>query len=152
MWSALHLESVVPLLAAGLFGVVSGFNDGGNLMGSFTSGRVITPRVAAVLLLVALAGPVILGTAVARTVGSNVIDLRGQGPLGFAIITLSPLCVVLLSWRFGIPTSMTLALVGAMLGWVLVVGGQRAIHREGVERVLLGIPISVLGGAERAVE
>ena len=142
----MNLEAIGPLVAASMFGLVSGFNDGGNLMGSFTSGRVISPRAAALLLLVSLAGPLALGTAVARTVGTNVIDLRAQGELGYVLITLSPLCVVLVSLWFGIPTSMTLALVGAMLGWVLIGGGHDAIHWSGVARVLIGIPISVLGG------
>lgn len=142
----MNLADAVPLLAAAAFGLVSGFNDGGNLMASFTSGRFISPRTAAVLLIASAAGPVVIGTAVAQTVGTNVIDLRGQGELGFALITVAPLSVVLLSWRFGIPTSMTLALVGAMLGWVLVEGRLEAIHWHGVARVLLGMPISVVAG------
>lgn len=137
---------MAPLAAAGAFGLVSGFNDGGNLMASFTSGRLITPRVAALLLLVALAGPLALGTAVAQTVGRNIIDLRGQGEFAYVLIMLSSLVVVLLSWRVGVPTSMTLALVGAMLGWVAASGELEEIHWRGVARILLGIPISVLGG------
>ena len=137
---------MAPLAAAGLFGLVSGFNDGGNLMASFTSGRLITPRVAALLLPVSVAGPLVLGTAVAQTVGTNVIDLRGQGGLDFVLITLSSISVVLLSWRFGVPTSMTLALVGAMLGWVAVNGQLGLIHWGGVARILFGMPISVFGG------
>ena len=129
-----------------MFGLVSGFNDGGNLMASFTSGRLLTPRVAALVLVVAAAGPLIVGTAVAQTVGTNVIDLRGQGERDFVLITLAPLSVVLISWRFGIPTSMTLALVGAMLGWVLTAGEHGVIHWGGVVRVLIGMPISVLLG------
>ena len=143
---SLNLEAIAPLIAASMFGLVSGFNDGGNLMASFTSGRIISPRIAALLLVVSLAGPLALGTAVAQTVGTNVIDLRDQGELSYVLITLSPLCVVLVSLMFGIPTSMTLALVGAMLGWVLVGGGQDAIHWSGVARVLIGMPISVLAG------
>lgn len=142
----MSLLALAPLVAACAFGLVSGFNDGGNLLASFTSGRVITPSMAAVLLLFALAGPVILGTAVARTIGTNVIDLGGQGELGYVLIVISSLSVVLLSWRFGIPTSMTLALVGGMLGWVLASGGRSQIHWEGVARVLIGMPVSVIGG------
>jgi len=41
---------------------------------------------------------------------------------------------------------MTLALVGAMLGWVAASGRLGLIHWNGVARILLGIPISVLGG------
>jgi PiT family inorganic phosphate transporter len=142
----LTLEAAAPLVAACTFGLVSGFNDGGNLLASFTSGRVITPPMAAVLLLVSLAGPVVLGTAVARTIGTNVIDLSAQSELGYVLIVVSPLLVVLLSWRFGIPTSMTLALVGGMLGWVLASGGRSPVHWAGVARVLIGMPVSVLGG------
>jgi PiT family inorganic phosphate transporter len=138
--------TLAPFVAACAFGLISGFNDGGNLLASFTSGRVISPPTAAVLLLVSLAGPVILGTAVARTIGGNVIDLSGQGELGYVLIVLSPLSVVLLSWRFGIPTSMTLALVGGMLGWALASDGRSQIHWGGVGRVLIGMPVSVLGG------
>jgi inorganic phosphate transporter, PiT family len=142
----LSFEVLPALAAACLFGLVSGFNDGGNLLASFTSGRIITPPVAALLLLAALAGPFVLGTAVARTIGTNVIDLGAQGELGYVLIVASPLSVVLLSWRFGIPTSMTLALVGAMLGWVLASPGRADVHWGGVARVLLGMPVSVLGG------
>jgi PiT family inorganic phosphate transporter len=78
-------------------------------------GRAITVALLGVAVLLLPAA----GTAVAQTVGSNVIDLRGQGELSYVLITLSPLCVVLLSLTFGIPTSMTLALVGAMLGGLL---------------------------------
>src|SRR6267154_1137059 len=137
---------LAPLLAACAFGLVSGFNDGGNLLASFTSGRVISLPMAALLLLVCLLGPLVLGTAVARTIGTNVIDLGGQGELGFVLIVASGLSVVLLSWRFGIPTSMTLALVGGMLGWALTSGGRSVVHWDGVARVLIGMPVSVLGG------
>src|SRR6267154_873499 len=137
---------LAPLLAACAFGLVSGFNDGGNLLASFTSGRVITPPMAALLLLVCLLGPLVLGTAVARTIGTNVIDLGGQGELGFVLIVASGLSVVLLSWRFGITTSMTLALVGGMIGWALASGGRSVILWSGVGRVLIGMPVSVLGG------
>jgi PiT family inorganic phosphate transporter len=34
-----------------------------------------------------------------------------------------------------------------MLGWVLVAGGQGVIHWAGVARILIGMPLSVLGGA-----
>lgn len=138
--------SAAPLLAATLFGIVSGFNDGGNLIGSFTSGTVISPRGASVLLLASLGGPILIGTAVAQTVAHNVIDLRAQGELGFVLITLAPLAVVLFSWRLGIPSSMTLALVGAMVGWVLVAAPHLSIHWDGVTRVIIGMPVSVIAG------
>src|SRR5579864_9772708 len=107
---------------------------------------VISPRAATVILLASLSGPIVIGTAVAQTLAHNVIDLRGQGELGFVLITLSPLAVVLFSWRFGIPSSMTLALVGSMLGWTLAAAQHSVIHWQGVARVLVGMPLSVIAG------
>jgi PiT family inorganic phosphate transporter len=142
----MNLLSSTALGTACLYGVVSGFNDGGNLLASFTSGRVISPRLAAILLIAALSGPFLMGYAVAATVAANVIDLEGQGPFGFASLGLVAIGVVLFSWRLGIPTSMTLALVGSMIGWVIGGGGRSTIHWQGVARVLVGMPVSVLGG------
>jgi len=95
-------------------------------------------------------GPVLLGTAVAQTVGANIIDLVAQGGLGFVLITLVSVGVVLLSWGLRIPTSMTLALVGAMVGWALASGAPNRIHWQGLSRVLVGMPVSVLAGGTLA--
>lgn len=131
------------------YGVVSGFNDGGNLLASFTSARVIRPRGAFLLLLAVPLGPLLLGTTVARTVGRGIIDLPAQGQLGFVLITLTAITVVLISWRLRVPTSMTLALVGAMVGWAVIDGDAR-IRWSGVARVLIGMPLSVLAGGALA--
>ena len=140
------MDGLILLAVACVYGFVSGFNDGGNLLASFTAGRVISPRLAALLLLTVVAGPALLGTADAHTIGTSVIDLRAQGQVGFTLLTLTSLAVVLLSWRLRIPTSMTLALVGAMLGWVLGGGDADGIVWSGVARVGLGMPLSVLAG------
>ena len=134
------------LLAACIFGLVSGFNDGGNLLASFASGRVITPRRGVALLLFALPGAAVVGPRVAQTVGINIIDLLAQGRSGFISMIVVSLAVVLLSWRMSIPTSMTLALVGAMIGWAAT-GPHSTIHWWGVGRALIGMPISIVAGA-----
>jgi inorganic phosphate transporter, PiT family len=138
--------SIALILLACLYGVVSGLNEGGNLLASFTAGRVISPRAAAALLLLVVLGPLVLGSDVARTISSDVIDLARQDALGFTAIVSISLGVVLVSWLLRVPTSMTLALVGAMLGWVLADASGAVIHWVGVTRVLVGMPVSVLGG------
>lgn len=132
------------------FGIVSGFNDGGNLLASFTAGRVITPRAAWALLLLSVTGPMIVGTQVARTVGLSVVDLPAQGVGAFVSITAVAIGVVLWSWRMRIPTSMTLALVGSMVGWVLLDTRHSAIRWSGVAKVLVGMPVSVVAGVASA--
>jgi len=145
----MNVSSVALIGVATVYGLMSGFNDGGNLLASFTAGRVISPRLALVLLGPAVLGPLLVGTGVARTVGISVVDLGAQGPIGFALITLVSLFVVMVSWSLRVPTSMTLALVGAMLGWVLI-DGLQSVRWAGVARVLVGMPVSVLGGGALA--
>ena len=146
----MRTEEIGLLAVPCSYGIASGFNDGGNLLASFTSGRVLTPRAAAALLLLVGAGPLLLGTQVARTIGLSVIDLAHQGTGAFVLITTVSVAVVLGSWRLRVPTSMTLALVGAMVGWALLDKRHAAIHWPGVARVLVGIPASVLAGASLA--
>jgi inorganic phosphate transporter, PiT family len=127
-----------------IFGVVAGFNDGGSLLASFTSGRVISPRSAALLLLVVPLGPLVVGTAVAETIGRSIIDLPSLGPITFIGVVGVAIVVVLISWGLRAPTSMTLALVGSMVGWALAAGVE--VRWAGVSRVVIGIPLSVFGG------
>lgn len=141
----------MTLQAAGLvavscaYGVGSGFNDGGNLLASFTSGSRISSRAALLLLLFVPAGAVLIGSPVARTIGGSIIDLPAQGAVGFTLIVTVSLAVVWLSWRLVIPTSMTLALVGAMLGWAII-GTGSGVRWAGAGRVLAAMPISIVAG------
>ena len=138
-------DLATPAVAAALlYGLISGFNDGGSLLASFTSGRVISPRLAVLLFAFVPLGPLVIGTAVARTVGVSVIDLPAQGAGGFMTVVLVAVGVVLVSWGARIPTSTTLALVGSMLGWAAA--GHGAVHWPGVWRVVVGMPLSVLLG------
>lgn len=138
-WTATGLLGV-----ACTFGLVAGFNDGGSLLASFTSGRVISPRSAVLLLLAVPLGPLVVGTAVAQTIGVSIVDLPGLGAGAFVGIVGVSMLVVMASWGLRVPTSMTLALVGAMVGWAL--GGGDPVQWRGVARVLVGIPLSVIGG------
>ncbi len=129
------------------YGVGSGFNDGGNLLASFTSGRRISSRAALLLLLFVPAGAVLIGSPVAQTIGSSIIDLPAQGAVGFTLIVTVSLAVVWLSWRLVIPTSMTLALVGAMLGWAIIgAGAGSGVRWAATARVLAAMPISIVAG------
>lgn len=137
---------LVLLIAPCAYGLVCGFNDGGSLLGSFMAGRVISPRAAMALLLLTALGPLLVGTQVARTVAFSIIDLTAEGIAGYCLITAVCLVVVVVSWSFRVPTSVTLALAGSMVGWALA-GDVARIHWPGVLRVVLGTPISVLAGA-----
>lgn len=77
----MNVSSLALIGVAILFGLLSGFNDGSNLLASFTAGRAISSRLALALLGPTMLGPLLAGTGVALTVGISVVDLGAQGPL-----------------------------------------------------------------------
>jgi inorganic phosphate transporter, PiT family len=115
------------LVAALAFAVVNGLNDGGAVLSVGLRVGGVVP----LLGLLGLAGavavvPLVFGTAVATTLVSRLVPL--DGPDGSAAMLVAVVVAVVVSgglaWR-GLPTSLTLALLGAIagagLGWGLPV-------------------------------
>ena len=139
---------VLLVVAVVVFGLVSSFNDGGNLVASFVAARAFSlAGAAAVLLAGAAVGPWLVGPAVARTFAFAIVALPRLGPgvclaaVGGAVLTL------LLSWWRGLPTSTSLALVGALAGAGLVRAGPGAVNWMGVWAVLGGMVAALVLGA-----
>jgi PiT family inorganic phosphate transporter len=101
-----------------VFAAVSGANDGATLAGLATRTGALTPLAAVLLLagLIAL-GPWAVGTSVARTVAQRLVGFEGSaGRLALLAAVLASLVVVFTLSRFGLPTSLTLALMGGIVG------------------------------------
>ena len=100
------------------FAFVSGANDGATLvaMGTRTGALSI---LSGVLLLVLAVGvvPAAVGTNVATTLAHGLVAFEERGGrLAFLLAVVSALAVVLVLTRRGLPTSVTLALNGAIVG------------------------------------
>lgn len=118
---------VLTILAAVAFNVTSGFHDAAEISAPAVVTRAIRPAGAlAVFAAMAFAGPFLAGTAVAGTIG-GVADLSGLAPeraLGIVAAGISGAAVWnAVTWRLGIPSSSTHALVGGLAGVALVGAG-----------------------------
>lgn len=115
------------VLAALVFAFVNGINDGGALLSIGLGLRSIRPLLGLLLLAVAVVvTPMLLGTGVATTLASRLVGLDGQaGRAALLVAVLASMVVTLLLARRGLPTSLTLALVGAIAG--VGVGGGIAV-------------------------
>lgn len=126
------------VIAAGLgFGFVSGNNDGGTLVSFCTRTSVVTPGTAltTIALLVTL-GPFVYVGAVATTVAHSLVSFDGaDGRAVLLAAVVGAVATVLLLTRRGLSTSLTLALIGGMVGAGLA-GGQR-VGWGAVGRVLV---------------
>jgi PiT family inorganic phosphate transporter len=132
-----------PILLTLAFNVLAGFNDGGNLMATVLPSRVRPAFLWIWLTVVVSLGPLLLGTRVAATIVHGIVALPRERPELPAMV-LAALATVVLSWWRRLPTSMSLALVGAMVGGS--VAGPAAIRWAGVARVLVGFVLTVVVG------
>jgi PiT family inorganic phosphate transporter len=149
MWVA-----VVVVSLALFFAYSSGFHDGGNVVSTIIMTRAISPRKA---LLMAAAcefvAPFFLGSAVAKMIGENIINLPAYDPMSIPISAAFLMAALvgailwnLMTWFFGFPSSSTHALIGGMVGAVLVAYGPHKILWGGLVYVAASLVISPLLG------
>jgi PiT family inorganic phosphate transporter len=120
----LALAAVVVVL---IFDYTNGFHDAANIVATVIASRAMTPAQAVVIVGVfEFLGPLLGGTAVANTIG-KFVTLDGVMPvLSLAILLCGLLGAIvwnLATWYFGIPSSSSHALVGGLVGAVVVAVG-----------------------------
>ncbi len=105
-------------VAAIAFAVASGVNDGGAIVALGLKVPGIEPGVAVLILAGSLiVGPIVLGTRVASTVAHELVPFSGRdGRLAVLLAIAACLLVTAVLARLGLPTSLTLATLGALVG------------------------------------
>lgn len=140
-----HLALVVLAVALCL---VAGSNDGSTIIALNLTNKAMSPLWSIVVLAAIVAiGPFVLGTAVATTVAHGLVSFEGRGGIQDVLIAVSvALAIIVTLGRLGLPSSITLALVGSIVGVGLATG--RAVSWPAVETALVvGIAAPVLSGA-----
>jgi PiT family inorganic phosphate transporter len=134
------------IIAIGLavaFALTNGFHDASNAIATLVATRGATPGQAVVLSSVFnMAGAILLGTAVADTIGGIVtvpademVAVVGAGLAGAVVWNL-------LTWWKGLPSSSGHALVGGLVGSALLAGGMSAVNWGGFDGWK---PVGVIG-------
>ena len=125
------------IIASALFAVITGMNDGASLIGTNLSSKAMRPLVAlAILVATVMIGPFLLGTAVATTLARGLVGFDASGgaeALLLAVTTAIGVMIVLA--RLGLPSSVTQALTGAIIG--IGIGRDLPVDAGLVGRVLL---------------
>jgi inorganic phosphate transporter, PiT family len=130
-----------------VFDYINGFHDAANSIATVVSTRVLSPGQAVVWAaffnFVAAFG---FGTAVAKTIGSGMIDLNAV-TLAVIFSGLAGAIVWdLITWYFGLPTSSSHALIGGYAGAAIARAGLGAIIPAGWTKTLVFIIVSPLIG------
>jgi inorganic phosphate transporter, PiT family len=147
-------ENLTPLLLAVLglavlFDYINGFHDTANAIATSVSTRALRPEHAILMSATANFVGALTGTAVAKTISSGLATTPG-GSDGQTIVAAALIGATiwnLITWRFGIPSSSSHALIGGLLGAVIVSIGTSAIIVDGVvQKVLLPLVLSPIAG------
>src|SRR4029078_5183193 len=147
---SMDLQLAIVVLLVGLalvFDYINGFHDAADSIATVFSTRVLS------------AGPAVswapffnfvaafaFGTAVAKTVGSGMIDLK---VVTFAVIGAGLLGAIvwnLITWYYGLPTSSSHALFGGYAGAAVAKAGFASIIVAGWTKTLVFIVLSPMIG------
>ena len=134
---------VVAIVLAVAFVVTNGFHDAANSIAALVATRAATPTQALVLASAFnLLGPLLLGAAVANTIGGIVTVQSSSANRVIGAGLAAAVTWNIATWRRGLPSSSAQALVGGLVGAALAEGGLDAVNWGGLEG---GHPTGVVG-------
>jgi inorganic phosphate transporter, PiT family len=114
------MELVLTVIVVALiFEYINGFHDTANSIATVVSTRVLSPRQAVVLAAVTNLVGALVGTAVAKTVSSGLVDARFVSSYTIVSALIGAIVWDLITWYVGLPTSSSHALIGGLCGAAL---------------------------------
>jgi inorganic phosphate transporter, PiT family len=130
-----------------LFGFLNGMHDSRNVVSTIISSRAYSPQVAlGITILAELSGPFVFGVAVANAIGQ---DIAIPNAITLEVILAALLSAVLwnlFTWKMGVPSSSSHALIGGIIGAVSTRAGAQAIQVFGLLRILISLFASPIIG------
>ena len=155
MPDAATLLLALTIAVALFFDFTNGFHDTANAIGTTIGTRALPPRVAvgmsAVLNLVgAIVTTQLLHAEVANTVGSLVAPEGGVAMLMLIAVLFGAITWNLITWRAGLPSSSSHALIGALIGMGLAAYGAGAVQWGEVYPVFIALICSPIAGLAAA--
>ncbi|CAH1221816.1 MULTISPECIES: inorganic phosphate transporter [Paenibacillus] len=145
METTILVLGIVVFLALA-FDFINGFHDTANAIATSVSTRALTPRRAILLAAVMNFVGAMMFTGVAKTIGGSVTDpTKLDNGIEVVIATLIAAIIWnLVTWWFGIPSSSSHALIGALAGAVLVGAGSDKVKWSGFIDIVGGLILSPL--------
>jgi len=134
---------VLVIVVALIFDYINGFHDAANSIATVVSTRVLSPGHAVIwAAFFNFVAAFVFGTAVARTVGSGMVDIN--------IVTTSVILAGLtgaiiwdlITWYYGLPTSSSHALIGGYAGAAVAKVGTVALIPSGWTKTLIFIVLA----------
>lgn len=144
----MELAALIGVIGTALlFTYTNGFHDAANAIATSVSTRALSARSALIIAAVMNLAGALLGTGVAQTVGKGIIK-PPSGIHGLVVVFAAVVGAIawnLVTWRFGLPSSSTHALIGGLVGAGLA--ASTTVFWAGVvKKVLIPMVLSPLVG------
>ena len=129
------------------FDFINGFHDSANSIATVVGTRVLTPGVAVLwAAFFNFAAAFVVGTAVAKTIGSGLINPDIVEPNLILAALIGAIVWNLITWWLGLPSSSSHALIGGLGGAALVKAGVGGLIAGGWVKPIAFIVISPMVG------
>ncbi len=123
---------VLVIVVALGFDFTNGFHDTANAVATSVSTRALSPRMAVLIASGANLAGAFVTTAVAKTVGSGIIDSGLATTTTVLAALLGAIAWNLLTWWWGLPSSSSHALIGGLVGAALAQSGSHGVQWHGL--------------------
>ncbi|MBE0688417.1 MAG: inorganic phosphate transporter [Anaerolineaceae bacterium] len=138
---------IILVILALAFDFLNGVHDSSNVVATMISSRAIPPRTALMMTAVAnFLGPFIFGVAVATTIGNDIVSAEHVNLIVLVAACVSAIIWNVLTWILGIPSSSSHAIIGGLVGAVMMASGYKVIMMEGIIKVLIALFASPIIG------
>jgi PiT family inorganic phosphate transporter len=142
----MHEILIVIIVLAVLFDVANGWHDCANAIATVVSTKVLSPMTAVVLAAAMNILGAFLTTAVAKTMGSGIVDPKAITDLVLVAALLSAILWNLITILLGLPVSSSHALIGGVIGASVAHGGTSILNIAGIMKILMSLLISPVFG------
>ena len=140
---------IIIVLVALVFDFTNGAHDCANAIATVVSTKALSPRVAVSMAALLNLGGALLGTEVAKTLGSGIVNpsvVAGSHVLVLAAL-VGAIAWNVITWYYGIPSSSSHSLIGGLMGAAMGAAGMGSLNGASiVNKVLLPLVLSPLAG------
>ena len=138
---------IIVIVVALVFDYINGFHDAANSIATVVSTRVLSPGQAVMwAAFFNFVAAFVFGTAVARTVGSGMVDVTIVTTSVILAGLIGAIVWDLITWYYGLPTSSSHALIGGYAGAAVAKVGMIALIPSGWTKTLIFIVLAPMIG------
>jgi inorganic phosphate transporter, PiT family len=143
MHDTVFLFVVAVVLCSLAFDFINGFHDTANAIATSVTTRAIPPGVAIMMAASLNFIGALYSTGVAKTIGGDIVsspEMVNQEVILAAL--LGAIFWNLVTWKIGIPSSSSHALIGGLMGAALMFNGFTALNPTGILKILASLVLS----------